>query len=56
MKEQYDRLILSEGLDFSTNSTDTFLNNNVVVVGDAGAGKTCKYDQLVAGNGQADIF
>lgn len=35
-----DRMILGEGVIFSTNSNETGLNNNVMVVAGSGAGKT----------------
>ena len=36
-----DRLVLSKGHSFSTDSKETGLNNNVAVIGCTGSGKTC---------------
>ena len=39
----YDKLILGEGVEYSTNSLETQLNNNVVIVGGSGSGKSMSY-------------
>lgn len=36
----YDKLILGEGYTYTTNSNETGLNNNILVVGGSGSGKT----------------
>ena len=40
MMEESDRMILGDGAIFSTDSEKTGLNNNVVIVGASGSGKT----------------
>lgn len=40
---KYDDIILGDGCKFSSNSLETQLNNNVVVVGGSGSGKSMSY-------------
>ncbi len=39
-KNEYDQLMLGEGISYTSNSSETGLNNNVAVIGGSGAGKT----------------
>lgn len=41
----YDRIILGDGYIYSTNSVETQLNNNVIVVGGSGSGKSMSYSE-----------
>lgn len=43
---KYDDVILGEGCEFSSNSLITQLNNNVVVVGGSGSGKSMSYSEV----------
>lgn len=39
-KEKFDKLVLGDGVEFSTDSSETGVNNNIAVVGGSGSGKT----------------
>ena len=41
----YDDIILGEGCKYTTNSLETQLNNNVIVVGGSGSGKSMSYSE-----------
>jgi len=40
-KTVYDKVILAEGLEVSSDCSETNINNNICVVGGSGSGKTC---------------
>lgn len=42
---KYDKMIVGEKCEFTTNSFETQLNNNVVVIGGSGSGKSMSYSE-----------
>lgn len=42
---KYDKMIVGEKCEFTTNSVETQLNNNVVVIGGSGSGKSMSYSE-----------
>lgn len=42
---EFDKMILGEGVDYTSNSNITQLNNNVAVIGGSGSGKSMSYSE-----------
>ena len=43
MQKKFDKAILADGIEMSTNCAETMINNNTLVVGGSGSGKTVSY-------------